>query len=298
MPFFDSSGDPITVVVGNAPDGFLVHDGGVIAGHLFSLGQHTENTLAFKLLDDLCKAYNLTLDRDQGLVKVETSTDNLSESIFELAKIILTIVTATAHISIRPQRFRTLGARVKSKIREHYSERKILDWVEPYYELPGQTVETWPIDFHWKIRQGDLFKDVFISALDLNVAEPIRKVEHITALAIDAQQAIEGNEFRVVLDKHGQNSMADVAATYLQEHGDYLGYALYDFGDDRDRDRFINQSEREVLGAAGNEWRNFWAAAKGVQMVSGEFTREQFDQMIGAVARPLNLPPDRESEGT
>lgn len=297
MPFFDSSGDPIAIVVGYSPDGFLVHDGGIIAGHLFSLGQHTENTLAFKLLDSLCKAYNMTIDRNQGLVKAECSLDSLAATIFELTKLVITITTATAHVSVRPHRFRTLGARVRSKVRDHYARRNILDWVEPYYEIQGETVDIWPIDFHWKIRQGDLFKDVFVSTIDLNVAEPLRKVEHITALAIDAQGAIKGNDFRVVLDKHGQNSMADVAASYLQQHGDYLGYKLYDFGDDNDRDRFIDQSEREVLGAAGDEWRTFWAAAKAGAIDPQGFVGGNISVMFPVTSRPLILPPANESGG-
>jgi len=298
MPFFDSSGDPITVVVSDAPDGYVVHDGGITAGHLFSLGQHTENTLAFKLLDTLCRTYNLTLDRDQGLIKCNCSVDNLAETILELTKVVVTMTTATAHISVQSHRFRTLGARLKKKVRDHYARRNILEWVEPYYEIPGQTVDVWPIDFHWKIKQGDTFRDVFITTIDLNVAEPIRKVEHITALAIDASRIIQGNDYRVVLDKHGQNSMADVAANYLEEHGERLGYTLYDFGNDNARDRFIDQSELEVLGEAGTEWRNFWSAAKRGQIDTVEYSREYFDRIILALARPLSLPPDQESGET
>lgn len=299
MPFFDSSGDPIIIVVSDAPDGYLVHDGGIIAGHLFSLGQHTENTLAFKLLTTLCKTYNLTLDRDQGLIKCISSRDNLPETILELTKIIITITTATAHISVQSHRFRTLGARVRSKVRDQYARRNILEWVEPYYEIPGQTVDVWPIDFHWKIRQGNTFRDVFITTIDLNVAEPIRKVEHITALAIDASQIIEANDYRVVLDKHGQNSMADVAANYLEEHGERLGFTLYDFGNVHARNRFIAQSELEVLGEAGTEWRSFWEAAKRGQIDAGRFSREHFDEIILTFAKPLSLPPaDQESGET
>ena len=299
MPFSDSSGDPITLVVSDAPDGYLVHDGGVIAGHLFSLGQHTENTLAFKLLTTLCETYNLTLDRDHGLIKANCSHDNLGETILELTKVVLTITTATAHISVQPHRFRTLGARVKRKVRDHYAQRKILDWVEPYYEIPGQTVDVWPIDFHWKIHKENSYRDVLISTIDLNVADPIKKVEHITALVIDAHEVIEGNEYRVVLDKHGQNSMADVAANYLEEHGERLGYTLYDFGDAQSRDRFIAQSELEILGEAGAEWRDFWAAAKSGQIDAGELSRDHFNAIVLGATTPLGLPsPDQEPRET
>lgn len=102
MPLLDSGGDSITVVVAPSAKGFIVHDGGAIAGHLFSLGQHTQNTLAFKLLRSLCQSYELLLDFDQGLVKTETSKESLIDTIFELTKIIVTMTTATTHI--RPKR--------------------------------------------------------------------------------------------------------------------------------------------------------------------------------------------------
>lgn len=298
MPFYDADGDPITIVVSDAPDGYTVNDGGAIAEHLFSLGQHTENTLAFKLLDRLSTAYNLILDRDQGVVRVHATIDRLAEAIFELTKIVLTLTTATAHISVHPYRFRTLGARVRGKIRTEYTQRNILEWVDPHYRVRGVTVDSWPIDFHWKVRQGNEFKDVFVTAIDLNVKEPIQKVEHLTALAVDASASLEGHNFRVVLDKHGQNSMAAVAANYLEAHRNRLGYQLFDFGDGESRDRFISQSEDEVLGQAGNEWRNFWEASRRGSADASSVSRESFDRILRAVAQPLNEPPDQESEET
>ena len=93
--------------------------------------------------------------------------------------------------------------------------------------------------------------------------------------------------------------MADVAANYLEEHGERLGYTLYDFGNANSRDRFIAQSELEVLGEAGTAWRNFWAAAKSGQIDAGGLTSGYFNEIILTEARPLSLlPPNQESGKT
>ena len=68
IPFYDADGDPIRIVVHKDQDSFILNDAGAIVGNLFTLGQHTQDTPAFKLLGSLVKAYGLNIDFDRGLI--------------------------------------------------------------------------------------------------------------------------------------------------------------------------------------------------------------------------------------
>lgn len=262
-PFYDNSGDPIKVAVSQRQGAITIDDAGAIAGHLFSLGQHTVDTPAFKLLQALADTYSLRLDFDEGLVELTVSENDLVDGIMDLAKVILTMVTATQHMRVFPRRLRLFGARVRTKIRKEYETNRILELVQPYYEIRGSTVDAWPIDFHWFVTTGELARDVYIVAVDLDVSEPIRKAERVAALAIDAKSQVERNYLRIVMDKHGHNSQSDVAAAFLKEHSKELRYEAFDFGVEEHKNRFVNQSINELLGAAGARWREFWLKGQG-----------------------------------
>lgn len=258
IPFFDHGGDPLRVVVRQTTNQFIVDDGGTIAGHLFSVGQHAQDTPAYKLLDALIKAYEFEFSLDDGSVKGTAQEYDVIGKVLDLAKVMITIVTATPHMRVRAHRLRRFGPRVRAKVKQDYAEQGILSFVEPYYELPGTAVELWPIDFHWQVRRHGEIQNVYVLAVDLDVAEPLRKVEYLTALAVDVRGLLNGSSLRVVADTHGQNSAAQTSMKFLQQHRSMLGYMLFDFGKDIERQQFNIQSKDEILSEAGREWRIFW----------------------------------------
>lgn len=258
IPFCDQAGDPLRLLVRLEGNRYIVEDAGTIAGHLFSLGQHTQDTPAYKLLHELIKAHEFEIDLNEGRVGTIVQEYELIDRVLDLAKVIITIVTATPHMRVRAHRLRRVGSRVRAKIRQNYTEMRILHLVEPYYELSGTAVETWPIDFHWRVQQDNRMRDIYILAVDLDVAEPLQKVNYLTALAVDVKSMLNESSLRVVADAHGQNSEAAIAMRFLQQHRRVLGYALFDFGNDSERNRFLEQSVDEILSEQGTEWRNLW----------------------------------------
>ena len=259
-PFLDHMGDPIKIAMTREDGTVILDDTGTLAGQLFSMGQHTGDTPASKLLSALAAAYGLEIDYNEGLVKSVVSEELLFEGIIDFLKVILAVVTVTPHIRVHPHRLKMLGARVRAKIRKHYEIKNVLKLVEPYYEIRGTTVDAWPIDFHWQVRGDNGARDVFVVALDLDVTEPLKKPERIAALAIDAKDVLENNYLRIAFDTHGQNSQSKVAAAFLKHHSKELNYRVFDFGVPKDVDQFLNQSVGEVLGEAGKHWREFWQA--------------------------------------
>jgi len=235
-----------------------INDAGTVAGHLFSLGQHTQDTPAFKLLKELTSAYKLELDFDEGVVKTTTNSNTFVDRLMDLVKVIVTMITATPHIRIQAHRFRLFGPRLRTKIRKHYSQRHILRFVEHDYEIGGQVIKSWPIDFHWRLSELNRMREVFIVAVDLNVQEPLRKAERVTAFALDTYRNIRDNDLRIVMDRHGHNSTSDEAAEFLREHSKKLSYNVYDFEKSHERESFLQQSADELLGDLSKDWREIW----------------------------------------
>lgn len=257
VPFRDSDGDPIQVVIYDGGDGVVLSDAGLVAGHLFTLGQHTQDTPAFKLLRSLEKAYGLKLDFDNGRVTTMVTKEQLYDSLMDFTKVILTMVTAIPHIRVEPHRLKPSGQRLKAEIRDQYRQANILDLVEHEYVLRGETVESWPVDFHWWIKRQDRVEHIYVVAVDLDVIESLVKAAKITTLALDAQRNID-DQLRIVLDRHGEDSDASVAASFMKAHSKKLQYKVYDFGQQEERKLFINQSVDEITGEWGESWREFW----------------------------------------
>jgi hypothetical protein len=258
MPFRDSDGDPIRIAVYHTGDSIVFNDVGAIAGNLYTLGQHTQDTPAFKLLRSLERAYGLQLDFDNGRVTLTVSKEEMYDALIDFSKVVLTMVTAIPHIRVRPHRLKPLGQRLKAKIKTRYKEANILDLVEHDYYLSGETVESWPIDFHWWIKRDGHTEQVYVVAVDLDVIEALGKAAKITTLALDAKRSPTYDKLRIILDSHGENSNASIATSLLKTHSKKLQYDVYDFGQDEDRQIFINQSVDEITGELGEPWRDFW----------------------------------------
>lgn len=264
IPFHDADGDPIQVAVYKAGDSIILHDAGVVAGHLFTLGQHTQDTPAFKLLRNLEKAYGLKLDFDNGRVTTTVIENQIGDALMDFSKVILTMVTAIPHIRVEPHRLKPLGQRLKAKIKDQYKQANVLDLVEHDYSLSGETVESWLIDFHWWIKRDDHIEQIYVVTVDLDVIEALVKAAKVTTLALDAQRSLAYDKLRIVLDSHGENSNARIATSLMKRYSEKLQYRVYDFGQADERRAFINQSVDEIMGTLGEPWRVFWRKQHGL----------------------------------
>lgn len=258
MPFHDSEGDPISVVVYGIDESVLLSDGGMVAGRLFTLGQHTQDTPAFKLLRSLEKAYDLKLDFDGGRVTTTIPEGDMYSAIMDFSKVIMTMLTATPHIRVEPHRLKPLGQRLKAKVKSQFERVNILDFVEPGYSLPGNTVQSWPVDFHWWLkRNGGLEEHIYVITVDLDVEGALAKAARINTLALDARRHSE-DKLRILTDTHGTDSDATVANLLMKTYSEQLKYHVYDFGQESERQAFIGQSVDEIMSEVGKPWRDFW----------------------------------------
>jgi len=259
IPFYDSDGDPIRIFVLKTEDSVTLNDAGAIAGNLFSLGQHTQDTPAFKLLCNLMKAYGLHIDFNNGLITTTVVDERqMSDAVVDFSKVILTMLTAIPHIRVEPHRLKPLGQRLKAKIKVQYGQANILDLVEHDILLPGETVGRWPIDFHWWIKQNGQIEQVYVVTVDLDVQESLGKAAKVTALALDIQRNATYDKLRIVIDSHGENSNASVAGSLVKQYGDRLKYKVYDFEKEDERLVFVKQSVNEITSEMGEPWRDFW----------------------------------------
>ena len=156
LPFLDNVGDPIHIAVYDDGDSLRIEDTGTIAGHLFTLGQHTLNTPAFRLLKEIAQAYDLTLDFDNGAVTTKANAESAVQRVMDMTKAIITMVTATPFIRVSPHRVKSAGQRLRTRIKRAYKDANILDLVQDQYELPGESGIDWPIDFHWWLQAEHL----------------------------------------------------------------------------------------------------------------------------------------------
>ena len=264
LPFWDNYGDPIEISVSTDGTSATIDDAGTVAGLLFSLGQHTQDTPAYKLLRNLERAHGFEVDFNEGLLKVSVPDQDLYDGVAEFTKVILALHTVTPHIRVPASRMKSLGGRrLKSRIREEYETRGIFALVEPDFEVAGVTIPYWHADFHWSVAvDDDSQTEVYVVATDLNVAEPLRKAERITAFSLDTKVLPSMVGIRVVMDVNENNVHATEAAKFLRHHSGDLRYRVFDFGNEPERSEFLDTSVEEILGDAGAGWRDIWARRK------------------------------------
>ena len=260
LPFRDNYGDPIEISVSSDGANATIDDAGTIAGLLFSLGQHTQDTPAFKLLRNLERAHGLEVDFNEGLLKISVPDKDLYDGITELTKVILALDTVTPHIRVAPRRMKPLGGkRLRSRIRQEYQSRGIFDLIESDYEVAGITIPHWHADFHWSVAAGEnTYADVYVVATNLNVAEPLQRAQRITAFSLDTRRQPSDNGIRVVMEANNENVQATEAAKFLRHHSTHLPYRVFDFGIEPERSEFFDTSVEEILGDAGAGWRDIW----------------------------------------
>ena len=260
LPFWDNYGDPIEISVSTDGTRTTIDDAGAISGLLFSLGQHTQDAPAYKLLKSLERAHGLEVDFNEGLLKVSVQDQDLYDGVAELTKVVIALTTVTPHIRVTPRRMRPLGGkRLRSKIREEYQSRGIFELVEPDYTVAGATIPDWHADFRWSISTTENSQsNVYVIATDLNVAEPLPKAQRITAFSLDTNLRHPEDGIRVVMDTSENNVQSTEAAKFLRYHSTGLRYRVFDFGYEPERSEFLDTSVEEILGDAGAAWRDIW----------------------------------------
>ena len=258
LPFWDNSGDPISVCVSIREGLAMVDDGGAVAGLLFSLGQHEETTPGFKLLESLQRSHGLELDFGEGLVRLTVNESDIYDGVAEMAKVVMAMLTVAPHMREHQRNARSYGPRLRSKIAQRYQQMKVLSLVERHHRIDGAKVEGWPIDFRWPIGSNGQPKSVHVVAADLAVAEPMNKAQKVVSLSLDtrAQRERAQDQLRVVIETGANDTASMEAGEFLRFYGDSLAYELFDLGITNESSNFFRMSEEEIIGHASARWRD------------------------------------------
>ena len=100
-PFWDSMSDPVTLAIRTTNKGYKVSDAGAVACHLFSNDQHQEGTPGYRLVTRLAAAHEFEIDHQQGEIYLECDPMSLYDTVAEMTKIVLVMLTAAQHLEDR-----------------------------------------------------------------------------------------------------------------------------------------------------------------------------------------------------
>ena len=255
VPFGDQHGDPLWFSIGCQNDEVTIDDGGAVAGLLFSLDQDEQGAPAYELLLSLARRHGLVVDYDLGLVRRSCPLDRVADTLPLFTRIVLALLTAAPHLEKKSRRQRSLGRRLRSRIRDHYKEMEVLHLVGRNGYMRGSAMHHWPTDFHWQMYAEESPHDVFVVAADLGTKDPIRKAERVSTLALDTISDRRNHDLRVVIDTQDLfRDEAFVAVNIIRQQGDYLDYKVFDYSDATDRTVFYAQAGKELLSVPADEW--------------------------------------------
>ena len=256
LPFSDGLGDPIMLSVRQHDGEIHIDDAGAVAGAMYSLGEHTEDSPAFRLLQALANSYALQIDHLEGAIRCQMAPDTFIEALSDFAKVVLTVLTASPHLARPTRRARPTGPRLKKRIADGWRERHISKYVVESTPMTGYTVKQWPSDFHWRRSCEPTGSNVFVLAADLKVTEPLDRAQRVSAIALDTKDERQGDNLRVVIDTEGAEQSGHTAAEFIRHHGQELAYEVYDIGQAAERGRFFDQAADELLSEGAREWRS------------------------------------------
>ena len=80
LPFRDNAGDPLEISISSEGKNVTIDDAVDTTGLPFSLGQHTQDAPAIKLLRDLEHTHGLQADFQEGLLKICLPEGNDAEN--------------------------------------------------------------------------------------------------------------------------------------------------------------------------------------------------------------------------
>lgn len=257
LPFKDSLGDPIEILLTLTSDGIIFDDLGHTASLLFHLGQHREEAVGHLLTRNLTDAYALTMDYDQGLLSMKISMDDDKSQILDFIKVLVSSLTVLPEMK-RRKRERRGGKRLDARLRRDIQHLNLTEYVHRQQEVSGR-YEIWTVDYKYVCRPFGESQDILIVAADLHGQEPRLKAEHIITLANDILDVREKRQLRVVYDANGNmpTEAAQRAITIIEAYKDKIGYQAYDFSNSEQKQKLASLTYQEisplVMGTRDNE---------------------------------------------
>ena len=254
VPWGDQHGDPLGFSIARQGTRISIEDGGAVAGLLFTLELDEVGSPAFTLLSSLAQRYGLVIDYDLGVLRSNCSIGEIPYALPEFMRVVVTLLTASPHLPQKQQR-RSMGPRLRRRIRDEYKERAIDSYVEQHGQIHGVSDAQWPTDFYWQLDFEGHSKNVYVLAADLNIKDPLSRASRISGLAVDTLEVRHGDDLRVVIDSATDKVEVAQAVDFICRHSSTLDYEVYDFADKTARKSFLGMAQDEILGVQGREWR-------------------------------------------
>jgi hypothetical protein len=245
LPFTDNDGESIEVYLENNNTKVTVNDLGHVAGLLFQLGQHNQDTTGHLLTKSITEAYDIVMDYDRGVLYKSVSIKEISK-ILDFFQALIAIKTTLPELKYRKQ-VRKTGKRLVSLMGREIKQLKLPLYVQRQTEVEGKN-ETWTVDFKYSAKRNGHSADVIIVTADFKWGEPREKAAHALTLAVDVLDFDRKRDLRIVYDvgtnRNGKN--AQRAARLLENHQNEIGYKVFNYGDRENKSVLMSQINQEL----------------------------------------------------
>lgn len=250
LPYRDYLGDPVETAV-RVDDGHLVLDDmGHVAGVLFSLGEHTENSPAHQLVRNLANAYQIEMDYDRGILSRTESLTGDMRGVSDFIKVLISLQTVIPELRHR-RKERRGRSRLATRLGRDITQLRLPSHVEKRVEVAGRHL-SWLVHYKYTRRQGPDIVDVLIVAADLGFKDPRLKAEHVLTLAVDLLETNGRRDLRVVYEVGGNGtaSAARSAADLIEDAQQRLKYRAFNYGDIHQKGELVSLTLQELLPLA------------------------------------------------
>lgn len=229
LPFTDHDGNPMQIQVSFKDGALILEDLGHSAGLLFSLGMHGADNPAHLLLKNISKHHAVTMDYDQGVLRVTGSDKMLEETVLDFVKVLLTIDNALPCFPVYKKEAK-IGNRLVSRLANDIVQLRLPNVVQKQAEIEGK-LDRWTVSYRYPMVKFNERFDVSLLAVDLDVKEPRKAAEHIITLAWDVLAVKDHRELRVVyqVDPAMSPDASNRAGELLDGFQTQVGYYAFNY---------------------------------------------------------------------
>jgi hypothetical protein len=246
LPFRDYAGDPIKANIFVQGNEIVIDDLGRVAGMLFTLGQHTEDTAAFHLVKNLTDTYGITMDFDRGIIRQTVELPEDAGKFVDFIKVLTALhVSAT---ELKQYKNKPEKSKLVSRLGRDIRQLKLNVTIEKQIQVLGKN-EVWPVNFKYE-KRGPGRVEVLIVTADLATKDPRQKAASVVASAVDLM-GVDARDLRVVYEVDGIGSILAVqrARSLIDQYQQEFHYRTFNYADNFQRGALLALTKKDVVPA-------------------------------------------------
>lgn len=267
VPWIDSLGEPLRIVVTQHGDSAVVDDDGTIFFATGRLGISSEprHRAIEEFTSDFLAVHGLTWNKEDQVAEMVIDAGHLTRSLMNFGQTVgaclATLPVIVQQQQETPSDGRSLGPRLATKINRQFvtwikqypegRRREILRRVKRRQPIEGVANPRWMVDFFYEplLRTPAEAQEppVVLITVDLGVKEPLFKAEHAVTMSRDI--VLTGHEYtvRLAFAGDGRNGDSKTAREIIKILSKDT-YLYYDLDDSNVNRSFINMLRSEVVG--------------------------------------------------